>query len=93
MQRYEHSVLAACGAIHGEVCGTGSGNHYADELPALVRWLRWRVNEGWTPFTEKWRAYEWKVRELAFTVLLEFDEANRPVMEPCSVASTSGDKE
>lgn len=64
-------LLDVCQALHGEVCGTGAGNHLWDELVTMTAWLMWR-REHWTPSVlERSKPYDAAVLALVDATLAE----------------------
>lgn len=72
--RYKYDLLAVCLDVHGECCGSGAGNHQADELAAKVAWLVYRQRR-WTSTLLGDSRFERAVRELLESTLCEADRA------------------
>jgi hypothetical protein len=66
--RYEHSVVDVATRIQHSL--SGSGDPLTDrEMWRLVKWLEWRVGDGWAPGLPGWMTFDEAVRRLANAAL------------------------
>lgn len=70
--RFRCSVLMICSGLHGVHTGSAHETGCTREYQWCVKWLRWRVNDGWTPnVIAHMAATENAIREFARRVLMD----------------------
>jgi hypothetical protein len=68
--RYSHSVLEVCSALHGAACG--SGDDVPNEtLEIMIAWLQWRTFDGWERPSKHTETYDDAVWTLCRTAIRE----------------------
>lgn len=91
--RWSASVFETATRLYGSVTGTGVEIDH-DEEACMIRWLSWRVGEGWE--NREQNDYEKAVRELAFAAIDAASERKRKrplryaITEPGAVAYEEG---